>query len=232
MRWIISIERIKSHFDDEAKFYDNIIKDLIPYYEQMIDAMVSCIPFSTNDYFSIVDLGCGTGTISKNIKDHFPNAQITCVDISQNMLDIAKNKLGNDVSYLNANFYDFEFPQKYDLIVSSLALHHLEDDNSKLEFYKKIYSSLEENGIFINIDVVLGSDNQIQDVYMKKWQEFMLKAVSKDEIENKWLPNYYAEDRPVSLINHFDMLEQSGFSVFDVIYKYFNFCVYLGEKWI
>jgi tRNA (cmo5U34)-methyltransferase len=58
----------------------------------------------------------------------------------------------------------------------------------------------------------------------------MRKNVSDEEINNKWLPTYHAEDRPIKLISHLDMLNKSGFSCVDVIYKYFNYAVYIGKK--
>ncbi|MCL1971968.1 MAG: class I SAM-dependent methyltransferase [Endomicrobia bacterium] len=222
------IDRIKVHFEEEAKEFDSIIQKLIPHYNDMIEALVSVIPFAKDSSFSIIDLGCGTGTIAKEIKSNFKNADITCVDISPNMLEIAKTKAGSG-KYIQADFNSFAFPEKYDLIVSSLALHHLENDNAKLEFYKKIYEALTPDGVFINIDVVLGEDDIIQNAYMEKWKSFMRKNVSKQEITDKWLPNYYAEDRPAQLMTHIDMLKKSGFSIVDIIYKYYNFSVYLAK---
>lgn len=224
------IDRIKSHFEDEAKQYDAIIQTLIPNYNQMIDALISIIPFSAEQPFDVIDLGCGTGTISKAIIERFPNASITCVDIAQKMLEIARNKLNCDATMIEADFNGFAFPKKYNLIVSSLALHHLESDSDKQRFYDKIHAALESGGVFINIDVVLGSDEFIQAAYMQKWQAFMLSNISEHEMNSKWLPNYYAEDRPARLTTHLNMLTQSGFSCIDVVYKYYNFAVYTAKK--
>jgi tRNA (cmo5U34)-methyltransferase len=226
----LRVDRIKSHFEEEAQEFDGIIVKLIPNYLKMVEALTSIINIPEESKFSMVDLGCGTGTISKAVKDRFPDVNITCVDIAGNMLEIAKNKLGGDVTSIQADFNSFEFPDKYDVVVSSLALHHLESDSDKLGFYKKIFSALNNNGIFINIDVVLGSDDSIQVFYMKKWKEFMSESVSEDEINNKWLVNYYAEDRPAKMISHLDMLRSCGFSSVDVVYKHFNFAVYSGRR--
>lgn len=224
------IDRIASHFEEEAKEYDDIILRLIPNYKLMVESLVSVIPFDTNHFFSMIDLGCGTGTISRMVKDQFPNVEVTCVDISNNMLDIANEKLKGNTNLIQANFYDFEFPHKYDVIVSSLALHHLETDRDKLSFYHKIFSALNKYGIFINIDVVLGSDESLTQIYLEKWRSYMYQSSSEDEVDNKWLPNYYAEDRPASMTAHLSMLEQSGFSCIDIVYKYYNYAVYLAKK--
>ena len=224
------INRIKKHFEEEAKEYDIIIQKIIPYYNQMVEALVSVIPFTKESAFSVIDLGCGTGTISKAVKNEFPNVNITCVDISGNMLEIAKNKIGGNVNCIQADFNSFNFPQKYDLIVSSLALHHLENDSDKLEFYRKIYASINQGGVFVNLDVVLGSDDFIQEMYIKKWRKFMEKSISADEIDGKWLPNFYAEDRPAKLTTHLNMLKVCGFTDIDVICKYYDVAVYTAKK--
>lgn len=226
----MSNQRIRDHFEEEAKKYDEIILTLIPNYRQMVEVLVSILPFSKEQVFSVLDLGCGTGTISRKIKDVFPNIKLTCVDIAKNMLDIASAKNGSDTILIQADFNTFDFPQKYDAIVSSLALHHLETDEDKQGFYNKIYEALNDGGIFINIDVVTSDDSSLQQVYMNKWIDFIAQNIPVSEIENKWLPTYYAEDRPVSLLQHIKMLEKAGFNMVDVVYKYYNFAVYCAMK--
>jgi tRNA (cmo5U34)-methyltransferase len=223
-------ERIKNHFEEEANEFDGIIQKLIPRYDEMIAVLLSVIPFRSDRRISVIDLGCGTGTVAAAVKSRFPHADITCADIARKMLDTAKSKLGDSAKFIQADFNNFEFPEKFDLAVSSLALHHLENDRDKSDFYKKIYAALTDGGAFINIDVVLGGNGFLQDVYMEKWREFMSASVSEDEINGKWLPNYYAEDRPTRLTAHLAMLKNCGFSCVDVVYKYYNYAVIIGIK--
>lgn len=226
------MEKVKKHFEEEAKEFDRIIRELIPYYEEMIDGMVAAIPHQRTDSINVIDLGCGTGTISKHIKQTFSQARITCLDLAENMIEISKLKLNNysDVQYRVGNFSTFEFDETYDVVVSSLALHHLATDDNKIGFYRKIYNSLSPNGVFFNADVVLGSSEPFQDLYMEKWISFMKRHVSDDEIENKWLPKYLEEDRPSKLMDQLGWLKDIGFSEIDVIWKYYNFAVYGGRK--
>lgn len=226
----MSTDRIKNHFEEEPKEFDTIIQKLIPHYHQMIDALVTAIPFSTDADLSVVDLGCGTGTVSLAVQDRYPNATITCIDIAERMLEMAKTKLKPNITCIRADFNHFDFSDNYDLIVSSLALHHLETYKDKLNFYKKIYAALKPDGMFINIDVVLGSDAALQSAYMQKWEAFMAQTVTREEIEQKWLQNYAAEDHPAPLTTHLDMLKECGFTAVDVVYKYYNFAVYTGKK--
>ena len=226
----MSIDRIKAHFENEANEFDIIIQKLIPNYNEMIDALVSVIPFSNDSGFSVIDLGCGTGTLTKAVKNSFPKIAVTCVDIAEKMLEIAKEKIGGNVRCIQKDFNAFDFDEKYDLIISSLALHHMESDSDKSGFYKKIYSALNTGGMFINIDIVLGSNEKLQRVYLREWLKFMKSNVPEKEVLEKWLPNYHMEDRPAKLIIHLDMLKNCGFSFVDVVYKYYNYAVYCAGK--
>jgi tRNA (cmo5U34)-methyltransferase len=227
------VEKIKQHFEEEAQEFDAIIRRLIPNYEQMLDALVTALPFDRCKPIRVVDLGCGTGTIARRIKDVYPLAQVTCVDIAEKMLQIAQVKLGeagDDLRYQLANFEDYEFDATYDVAVSSLALHHLMSDDDKIRFYKKIYNCLTLGGVFYNADVILGSSLDLQERYMEKWREYMRLQVSAEEIEQKWIPQHYDEDRPASLMSQLAWLEDMGFAEVDVIWKYYNFSVYGGRK--
>lgn len=224
------IKKVKEHFESEAAEFDEIIKKLIPYYNEMIEALVSVIIFDKNKEIKVIDLGCGTGTISEEIRKKYPNAKFTCVDIAENMLQMAELKLGSDVKFIKSDFNDFVFPEKYDLIVSSLALHHLTEEKDVDIFYKKIYDALNSQGTFINADVVLASTKNLQDIFIEKWIKYMNKSVSMEEIENKWLPSYYSEDRPINMMKHLELLEKLNFRDVDIIWKYYNYAVYKGEK--
>lgn len=227
---IVAMENVKQHFEEEAAEFDATIRRLIPYYEQMLDALVSAIPYQPSQTIRVIDLGCGTGSIARRIKDIYPQAQITCVDIAEKMLQIAKTKLGEDARYQLANFENYEFDATYDIAVSSLALHHLVSDKDKIDFYTKVYNCLLPGGIFYNADVVLGSNSHLNQLYIEKWREYMLKAVSNAEIESKWLPQHYDEDHPANLMNQLSWLQDIGFTEVDIIWKYYNFAVYGGVK--
>jgi tRNA (cmo5U34)-methyltransferase len=225
-------DNVKAHFEEEAQEFDEIILKLIPHYDDMINALISSIPFEHDDSIRVLDLGCGTGTITKTLKEKFKNAEVTCLDIAENMAEMAKIKLQEykDIDYVIGDFYDYDFSENYDVIVSSLALHHLATDEDKKEFYKKIYDALTQGGVFLNADVVLGSNSHMKRLYVAKWKEFMSLTVSVKEIEEKWIPKAEAEDHPAKLIDHIDWLRDTGFEDVDVIWKHYHLAVYGGYK--
>jgi tRNA (cmo5U34)-methyltransferase len=148
------------------------------------------------------------------------------------MIDIAKHKLSEhkDTKFIIGDFSKIDFDNKFDVVVSSLALHHLENDTCKKKFYNKIYDILTDFGQFMNADVVLASTDYHQKINLIRWIEFMNKIVSKDEILNYWIPKYKEEDRPAKLMDQLKWLEDIGFKSVDVIWKYYNFSVYGGIR--
>lgn len=223
---------VKKHFEEEAAVFDANIVKLIPHYSQMLEALVSSIPFDSAKPLHVIDLGSGTGTVSKLIAARFPHASITCLDIAENMLNLAEQKLSDcfSVSFVAGDFSDYRFGKTYDVVVSSLALHHLPDDLSKQEFFQRIFAALAPGGIFLNADVVLGSSPEFQAVYMMKWREFILKSITAEEADAVWFPKYEEEDRPAVLSDQLDWLRQAGFRSVEVVWKYYNFAVYGGRK--
>ena len=123
------MKNVQEHFDSEAEDYDSLILTLIPNYSEMTDVLVNSIPFNEKKTFKVLDLGCGTGNISKKIKERFPNSKIHCVDLAENMVKIAQKKLSNylDISYETGDFQNISLNSDYEVIVSSLAMHHLEN---------------------------------------------------------------------------------------------------------
>ncbi|HEV2201049.1 MAG TPA: class I SAM-dependent methyltransferase [Bryobacteraceae bacterium] len=226
------MDQVKRHFEDEAREFDRVIVSLIPHYAEMLDALVSAVPFQKSARIRAIDLGCGTGTVASRILDDFPNAEMTCLDLAQNMLDMARAKLArhHDVRYFMKDFETFEFDEEYDVVISSLALHHLPADNDKRILYTRVRESLTLGGVFYNADIVLGSSGFLQSVNMNQWRAHMRLSISDSEIESTWLRRYQEEDCPAKLMDQLEWMREIGFADVDVIWKRYNFAVYGGVR--
>jgi tRNA (cmo5U34)-methyltransferase len=226
------MDKIRQHFDHEAAEFDRIIVRLIPHYATMVEALVAAVPFAVTTPIRVVDLGCGTGTIARRVLERFPDAHVTCVDLADNMIALAKAKLHDfrQVRYVVGDFNHFEFDAAYDLVISALALHHLVTDQDKRNLYRKIFASLNPGGVFYNADVVLASTDHLQALSMRQWQKFMLCSVSEVEIDEQWIPKYQTEDHPAKLTDQLSWMTEIGFAGVDVLWKYYNFAVYGGVR--
>lgn len=98
----------------------------------------------------ILDVGCGTGNYTKLLKDKFPSAQIKAVDISANMVDMARKKLlQENIEFIVADAEKSDFKEKFDLISSNAAYQWFEDLKNTLSRYKDM---LNEGG-FISFSI-------------------------------------------------------------------------------
>jgi tRNA (cmo5U34)-methyltransferase len=224
------VEEVRSNFAAQAKQYDVQIRKMIPRYDEMLDSLVSCLPPGKGG--RVVDLGCGTAALSKKFLDSHPDAELTCVDMTEGMLDLARVRMAGhpNVRFVLADFHELDLGGPYDHVITSLALHHVVTDEDKRMIYRKIFDALAPGGSFFNADLVLGSDREMQDIYMEKWKSFLYQNFTRSEVEDGVLQRHRREDRPAKLTDHLRWLAEAGFVGTDVAWKHWNFAVYGGKK--
>ncbi|WP_245824048.1 class I SAM-dependent methyltransferase [Sporomusa malonica] len=80
--------------------------------------------------FSILDIGCGPGNIAKQLCE-VKDLEITGIDLSAEMLELAKRNVPQGIFYLQdsrkANFP----PESFDAVMLSFSIVHLEDEEAK-----------------------------------------------------------------------------------------------------
>lgn len=74
---------------------------------------------------SIFDLGCGPGTVTSILAEHWPDASVTGLDQSPEMLDEAR-KSGGNIIWRQIDIADWSPQQPADIIFSNAALHWLD----------------------------------------------------------------------------------------------------------
>ena len=96
---------------------------------------------------AVLDLGCGYGWHCKYAAEHgaYP---VLGIDQSVRMIEEAKRRnTGEGIEYQICDLLDFAYPEEtYDLVVSNLVLHYLEDLDG---IYQHIYRTLKPGGVFL-----------------------------------------------------------------------------------
>lgn len=131
----------------------------------------------------VLDIGAGNGMLSELILNYYPNAEITMLDFSSEMLQSAsayfeKNNINNGkVKYIVGDFISNDLPNEtYDLVVSSYALHHIRSEDKLKKVFMKVAKVLNDNtGTFICVDMFLETGKlerkkQVQRA-MEKWTD-------------------------------------------------------------
>jgi tRNA (cmo5U34)-methyltransferase len=107
---------------------------------------------------SLLDLGVGTGETLAAVHRLHPAAAAVGVDKNDAVLDAARRRLGGIPLELRmADLTDPLPPGPFDLVVSALAIHHLEG-TAKADLFSRIADVLRPGGRFVLGDVVIPVD--------------------------------------------------------------------------
>lgn len=121
---------VKRNFSKYAHLYDRYT-DI---QRKCAEGLISLIPKMR--YGKILEIGCGTGTFTKMLHEVFPGATISSVDTSADMINMARDKVGDkNVNFILGDAEDMDFSDKYDLITSNASFQWFEDIASALVAY-------------------------------------------------------------------------------------------------
>jgi tRNA (cmo5U34)-methyltransferase len=215
-------------FDEISQVYDEQRKKLIPCFDDFYAIAVSLAELKT-DTPRILDLGAGTGLMSSFLLKRYPNALITLIDISEGMLNVAKLRFKDNpnVTFIAADYTKYDYTNRYDLVISSLSIHHLEDQEKK-QLYQKIFSIMHNKSLFINADQILGSTQQLDALYKSDWRsKIELSGLNADELSAAYERTNL--DKMATLDQQLTWLKEIGFTDVDCVYKYYNFVIMFAQ---
>jgi len=216
-------EKMKEFFDLRADSYDDHMAEYVSNYEGFYRAVAEPIP-KTNKKIKLLNLGCGTGLELEYIFAKAPNALVTGIDLSQEMLDLLLDKYKNKAEQIEAikgSYLDLDFKrEEYDYIVSVMSLHHFLPE-VKLELYNKIWAALKPGGKYIEGDYVVTEDKEAE----------MLADYKEQLQENKVLnEDLFHLDIPFSIETQQGLFEKVGFTDFELIFEGDEAGVYFIKK--
>lgn len=139
-------------FDAYAKYYDLLYKDKD--YREESEYIIRLIEGAATDGKTILDLGCGTG--KHNIYFARKGYEVTGIELSEKMLEIAFKNLKSEpglsskLKFISGDIRDIRLPGKFDIITSLFHVINYQILNHDLRsFLKTVKAHLKENGKFI-----------------------------------------------------------------------------------
>jgi len=152
----------------------------ISFHRELLDLVVRNSRVKDND--KVLDLGCGTGLLSLKLLQK-ADCYITGIDNSKEMLATFKDKIKKldlkdklDCQLMDIDSLNFE-NNTFDLVVSSVALHHLKD---KLVPLKKVYKLIKPGGVLIIGEIDMDSTGSHTDI--KRLKRIL------NVLEQEWIP--------------------------------------------
>lgn len=225
----IRMDEIKKAFDSGASAYDAQRRFIIPGFDDFYEAAIWAAEWQGENP-AILDIGAGTGLFSSLLLQKYPQCTITLLDVSEKMLDVARKRFFgmNNVAYRIQDYRCETLGGCYDIICSALSIHHLEHEE-KRSLYERIFQVLNEGGVFVHAEQVLGGSGWQQVRNYAYWDEFVMNGPQGNQLKEA-MKRRDSLDKVERLSTQLKWLTEIGFLDVDVVYKNRSFAVFMGRK--
>jgi tRNA (cmo5U34)-methyltransferase len=230
--------------ENDSRAFIELGDQFVPYRSTQHRVLTDLIP-GTTTAFQVLELGCGAGLLADAILRVWPTACVTGLDASAAMRKMAREHnaahgdrfetMSGDIGDV-ADLWDRAAPHA---IVSSLALHHLTDED-KRRLFLWAADELAPGGALLIADVIRPAGPAGQNLAAAMWDESVQRATraagGREALEifrrDAW--NMYAlsepdpEDRPAMLCDQLQWLIGAGFEEVDVFWMFAGHAIYGG----
>lgn len=202
--------------------YDNLMRRAVPGYDELTAALVAELPLAAS---AVLELGCGTGNLSIRLAERFPDAKLTLVDASADMVAVTAARLRAGAPALAARatfhvgrFEELAFPSgSFDVVASAIALHHVAD---KTPLYNRMHELLRPGGRCCFADQLRMEHGPSEAHHWSEFLAFWRRPGHLTQAEiNDLLAHSAAHDHYETLEGQFTLLRAAGFSELDVPWR-------------
>jgi len=159
---------------------------------------------------AVLDYGCGTGTFSRFLESE--GAMVTGVDVSDNMIEVAKQQRSRSITYYPIINLDFLENETFDFVVTNFVLCTISSRWEILSILQQIHRVLKKGGRFLILNSNWDRSNG------KEFLSFKLEY-SKNLSSGHPITAIITSNPPIPLHDYFwsiedyqDMLKESGFT--------------------
>ena len=202
--------------------YDSLIRRSVPLYDTMIERLVTYLPQGRR---RVLELGCGTGNLSLRLAERYPDAEVTLVDASPEMLAITLARLAasgeSDPGRFRKHEAPFEAlglePASFDLVTSCISIHHVED---KGVLFAQLHDLLAPGGVLAYADQMAGSNAAHSSINRGRWLDFCHEDGNCNQAEIESLVAHgEAHDFHASIFSQLAAIDALGFEGTDVVWR-------------
>lgn len=231
-----TVDQIRDRFDNEVERFSNLETGQAatidaPLVMTLVTQAASAInPQATR----ILDIGCGAGNYTLKLLERISNPDVSLLDLSGAMLERARERLvgktTGQIELLQQDVRDADLGvERFDVVMSAAALHHLREDAEWEAVFAKVWRSLKPGGSFWIADLIEHSDPRVQELMWRRYGEY-LTALNGEEYRDKVYAYIAQEDTPRPLIFQLDLLRRVGFAQLEVLHKNSCFAAFGGVK--
>ena len=226
---------IAETFNHGAAGYDAMRRRLLPDFDAFFGAALDLIDDWTRTVrrssspLRVLDLGAGTGLFTSLFLDRHGDAEVTLNDIADAMMAEARARFAGNgaITFLAGDMTEIALGGPYDLVLSSLAIHHLEHP-VKQALFSRIRDVLVPGGLFVNAEQVLGPTPEAEDRYARHWLKTVRAlGVPEDEIDK--VQARMLHDRCATVADQLAWMGAAGLVEVDCVFKSWRFAVLSGR---
>ena len=177
-------------FDFDSEYgarYEKLAHQLIPGYAQLFPTIVALLDGRVADDARVLVVGCGTGIEMATLGKAMPNWQLTGVDPSSQMLELAREKLASEGLASRYELHhgyaeDLPLDPAFDAATLINVLHFLPDDGAKLALLQSVAVRLRPGALFVLFDLHGDPSSMEFEILLNAWKAFMLiRGMSQEE---------------------------------------------------
>ncbi len=174
-----------------ANYYDELMQDVN--YEEWFEYTEEIFSRFNKKPKTILEMACGTGNLTYYLCKNGYN--VTCFDVSSDMLAIAYNKLFKfkNVNVLSQNMVDFNIYEKFDAVLSICdSINYITNKNDLYKTFVNVHNHLNDKGVFIfDINSYYKLKNIIGNNTFVDENDNLFYAWQNEFDEEKNLSNFY-----------------------------------------
>ena len=214
--------------------YDATRRRMVPCFDAFYGAAAELVvrTFAAGSRHSrprMLELGAGTGILAAHVAARVPPSALTLLDGSADMLDKARERLvAHRPVLVVADMCDALPAGEFDVIMSALAIHHLEHEQ-KRDLFARIHRALAPGGMFVNAEQMLAPE-QWQDSLWLRVHLDTARSLGSSEEEIAWGVELMKQDRCATLDQQLSWLRETGFALAGSFFQWFRFAVYAAWK--
>jgi len=198
-------------------------------YDEMVDTLVGLLSLTSPT--DILDIGCGVGNIDEAVFQTVPGCNITCVELSPEMVDVARKRLGqygeDKLKIVCSDILEYEPDKKYDAIFSNLAIHNLPLEDKKIVL-RKVRDWLKPEGVFIWGDFMDWGDTEVSKYFMEYRRQKVLESGASEQFVDEVFKKE-AQDYRLTVVETVDLLREAEFEP-EVLWAYSFLSIFRAKK--
>ena len=233
-----SLKEIEQRFDTDVERFSNLDTGQLTTLDAKfnMELITEGIIRTQPSVQYVLDIGCGAGNYDISLLQRKSPLHITLSDLSQPMLDKAKERVEainerGSCQIIKGDFRELDVAdESFDVIIATATLHHLRDDADWEKTFSMLYRKLKKGGSIWIFDLITQDSDVLQDfIYTVRYGDYLTSL--KDEAYRDHVFDYIdKEDTPRSLMYQLDLLRRVGFTKVDILHKNLCFASFVGFK--